>query len=140
MGKKIIVTGGVGYIGSHTVVELFNAGYEPIIIDNFANAEKRTLEGIRQITGKEAKLYEGDCKDSEFLVNIFETEKPIDGIIHFAAYKAVGESVREPLKYYRNNIVSTLALLELMPRFGIKNFVFSSSCTVYGEPEKLPVT
>jgi UDP-glucose 4-epimerase len=140
MGKKIIVTGGAGYIGSHTVVELFNAGYEPVIIDNFANAEKRTLEGIRQITGKEVKLYEGDCKDSAFLANVFEQEKLVNGIIHFAAFKAVGESVREPLKYYRNNIVSTLALLELMPRFGIKNFVFSSSCTVYGEPEKLPVT
>ena len=140
MEKKIIVTGGAGYIGSHTVVELFNTGYEPIVIDNFANAEKRTLEGIRQITGKQVKVYEGDCNDGSFLSKLFEQESSINGIIHFAAYKAVGESVRDPLKYYRNNIVSSLALLELMPGFGIKNFVFSSSCTVYGEPDKLPVT
>jgi len=140
MGKKIIVTGGAGYIGSHTVVELFNAGYEPIVIDNFANAEKRTIDGILQITGKQVKLYEGDCNDVDFLASVLEKENSVTGIIHFAAYKAVGESVREPLKYYRNNLVSTLALLELMPRFGIKNFVFSSSCTVYGEPDKLPVT
>lgn len=140
MKKKIIVTGGAGYIGSHTVVELFNAGYEPVIIDNFSNAEKRTLEGIRQIIGREVKLYEGDCMDKIFLAKVFEQEEPIDGIIHFAAYKAVGESVRDPLKYYRNNIDSTLALLEIMPGFNIKNFVFSSSCTVYGQPEQLPVT
>jgi UDP-glucose 4-epimerase len=138
--KKILVTGGAGYIGSHTVVELFNAGYDPIIIDNFSNAEKSVLNGLKEITGHEIKLYEGDCNDRNFLFELFEKEGVIDGVIHFAAFKAVGESVQKPLQYYHNNINSLIMLLEVMEKKNCHNFVFSSSCTVYGQPEKLPVT
>ncbi|NJM94165.1 MAG: UDP-glucose 4-epimerase GalE [Cytophagales bacterium] len=137
--SKILVTGGAGYIGSHTVVELINAGYTPVMIDNFANAEKGVLQGLKKITQHEPVLYEGDCADKALLREVFSKER-ITGVIHFAAYKAVGESVQQPLKYYRNNIDSLLSLLEVMPEFGIQNLVFSSSCTVYGQPDKLPVT
>ncbi len=140
MSDKIIVTGGAGYIGSHTVVELVQAGYEPIIIDNFANAEKSAIHGIQQIVGKEIKLYEGDCNDYSFVRDMLKKEGAIAGIIHFAAYKAVGESVRKPLQYYKNNIGSLLVLLDLMLEFKISKLVFSSSCTVYGQPDELPVT
>ncbi|MFL5728711.1 MAG: SDR family NAD(P)-dependent oxidoreductase, partial [Cytophagaceae bacterium] len=138
--QKILVTGGTGFIGSHTVVELINSGYEPVIIDNFSNSERRILKGLKEITGKEISFYEGDCRDKEKLNSIFKTEKNIRGVIHFAAYKAVGESVQEPLKYYTNNIESLAALLETMKQNGVDQLVFSSSCTVYGQPEKLPVT
>ncbi len=138
--EKIIVTGGAGYIGSHTVVELINAGYQPIIIDNFANAEKSAMDGLKTITGQAVPLYEGDCNDSAFMQEVFSKEKDIAGVIHFAAYKAVGESVAEPLKYYHNNIGSLLVLLKVMEQNQVKNLVFSSSCTVYGQPEVLPVT
>ena len=136
---KIIVTGGAGYIGSHTVVELYNSGFEPIIIDNFSNSEKSVLDGLQEIIGVKVKLYEGDCTDKAFMRDVFKIENP-DGAIHFAAYKAVGESVENPLKYYHNNLVSLIVLLDNMIQFGSKNLVFSSSCTVYGTPNKLPVT
>ncbi|MDN5201543.1 UDP-glucose 4-epimerase GalE [Fulvivirgaceae bacterium BMA10] len=140
MEKKILVTGGAGYIGSHTVVELIESGYEPIIIDNFVNAEPKVIDRLQQIVGREVKLYEGDCNDEGFMRSVFSTEKNITGAIHFAAYKAVGESVEQPLKYYENNIGSLLVLLKIMKEFNARNFVFSSSCTVYGQPDNLPVT
>lgn len=137
---KVIVTGGAGYIGSHTVVELVHAGYEPIIVDNFVNAEKSAVKGIEKILGHEVKLYEGDCSNQDFMKEVLDKEGAISGIIHFAAYKAVGESVALPLKYYRNNLDSLLSLLELMDAYQIPHIVFSSSCTVYGQPDTLPVT
>lgn len=140
MAKKILVTGGTGYIGSHTVVELQQAGYQVVIVDNLSNSEKSVLDGIVAITNIRPTFYEVDCNDMESMRNIFEQEKDIDGVIHFAASKAVGESVEKPLMYYRNNIVSLLNILELMKEFGSKGLVFSSSCTVYGQPEELPVT
>jgi UDP-glucose 4-epimerase len=136
---KILVTGGAGFIGSHTVVELHNAGFESIILDNFSNSEKKALAGIEQIIGKPVKYYEADINDSKTWDTIF-TEQKIDGIIHFAAAKAVGESVEKPLKYYRNNVSATVLMLEKMAEHGVNNLVFSSSCTVYGEPDSLPVT
>lgn len=136
---KIIVTGGAGFIGSHTVVELVNAGYEPIIVDNYANSDPAVLVGINEILGRKVKSYEGDCNDPAFMRNVFKIENP-DGVIHFAAFKAVGESVEKPLEYYQNNIGSLMVLLETMKRYGCTNLVFSSSCTVYGTPDALPVT
>lgn len=140
MKKRILVTGGTGYIGSHTVVELAAAGYEPIIIDNLSNSNINVLKGLKKIIGTEP-IYENiDCKDYVSLNKFFQKYSGIEAIINFAASKAVGESVKIPLTYYRNNIVSLLNLLELMPKYGIQNFVFSSSCTVYGQPDVLPVT
>lgn len=136
---KILVTGGAGFIGSHTVVELHNAGFEPVIIDNLYNSNLNVLEGIKKITGKEFPFYEIDCNDADKVRALFEKEK-FDGVIHFAAYKAVGESVEKPLNYYENNLISLLVLLRTMKEFNVDKFVFSSSCTVYGQPEKLPVT
>ena len=136
---KILVTGGAGFIGSHTVVELHNAGFESIILDNFSNSEKKALAGIEQIIDKSVKYYEADINDSKTWDKVF-TEQKIDGIIHFAAAKAVGESVEKPLKYYRNNVSATVLMLEKMAEHGVNNLVFSSSCTVYGEPDSLPVT
>ncbi|WP_337045006.1 UDP-glucose 4-epimerase GalE [Emticicia sp. 17c] len=136
---RILVTGGAGFIGSHTVVELVNAGYEPVIIDNFNNSEKTVLKGLRKILKRPVKCYEKDCNDVKALEQICKKEN-IEGVIHFAAYKAVGESVEKPLKYYENNIGSTLKVLEVMMKLGIKNLVFSSSCTVYGQPDAIPVT
>jgi UDP-glucose 4-epimerase len=138
--EKILVTGGAGYIGSHTVVELIEAGYEPVIVDNFSNSEERALEGIAAIVGRSVTCHHIDCTDIEALRNVFEQEQNIAGIIHFAAYKAVGESVEQPLKYYYNNVGSLVALLQVMGEFKVYNLVFSSSCTVYGIPEELPVT
>ena len=140
MKGKILVTGGTGYIGSHTVVELQNAGYEVVIIDNLSNSDKNVLDGIERITGIRPAFVEADCTDMKALRNLFETHKGINGIINFAASKAVGESVQKPLLYYRNNLNTLTNLLELMPEFGVKGFVFSSSCTVYGEPDVNPVT
>jgi len=137
--KKILVTGGAGFIGSHTVVELHNAGYEPILIDNFDNSLASALQGIKNITGKDFVFYHADCNDSKMFRKIF-LEHKIEGIIHFAANKAVGESVKNPLKYYHNNLNSLVNLLESMLDAKVNNLVFSSSCTVYGQPEKLPVT
>ncbi len=139
MGHKILVTGGLGYIGSHTVVELMQAGYEPIIIDNLSNTRRDVLQGIHSITGKEPVFYEGDVCNPADLQKIFSAHS-IRAIIHFAAYKAVGESVEQPLKYYRNNVGGLISLLETAMATGVKDIVFSSSCTVYGQPEKVPVT
>ncbi|MBQ9011913.1 MAG: UDP-glucose 4-epimerase GalE [Bacilli bacterium] len=135
---KFLVTGGAGYIGSHTIVELLNAGYEVAVIDDFSNSNAETLENIKKITGKDFSFYEGDVCDKQLLNEIFKKEK-IDAVIHFAGYKAVGESVEKPLMYYRNNIVSTLSLLEVMEENNVYKFVFSSSATVYGKPHTLPI-
>lgn len=137
--KHILVTGGAGYIGSHTVVELVAAGYHPVIIDNFSNSEKSVLDGLKKITGQKITCYEHDYQDPDFLKDVL-TKENIDGVIHFAAFKAVGESVEQPLKYYRNNIVGVTTLLEAMEQVGVPNLVFSSSCTIYGEADKLPLT
>lgn len=136
---KILVTGGTGYIGSHTVVELQNAGFEVVIIDNLSNSSADVVDRIQNITGIRPAFVEGDCTDMKTLQHLFENHPDIDGIINFAASKAVGESVHKPLMYYRNNLVTLINLLELMPQFGVKGIVFSSSCTVYGEPDVNPI-
>ena len=142
MKQKILVTGGTGFIGSHTTVELQQAGYDVVIVDNLSNSNADVVDGIEQITGIRPAFEKVDCCDKQALEAVFAKYKDIKGIIHFAASKAVGESVEKPLLYYRNNIVSLLNLLELMPVYGVKGFIFSSSCTVYGQPTKehLPVT
>ncbi|MDL2243591.1 UDP-glucose 4-epimerase GalE [Bacteroidales bacterium OttesenSCG-928-J19] len=140
MKKQILVTGGAGYIGSHTVVELQNAGYEVIIVDDLSNSNERVIDGIEKITGIRPAMEVMDCTNFQGMKTIFDKYNNIQGIIHFAASKAVGESVQKPLLYYRNNIVSLLNLLDLMPDYGVKGLVFSSSCTVYGQPDILPVT
>jgi len=140
MPGKIIVTGGAGYIGSHTCVALSEAGYEPVIIDNFDNSEKYIVERIRNLCDEPVHLVIGDCNNQHFLESTFESFDDVRGIIHFAAHKAVGESSANPLKYYHNNIQSTIAVLGAMENCGISNLVFSSSCTVYGQPDILPVT
>ncbi|MCR8559159.1 UDP-glucose 4-epimerase GalE [Mucilaginibacter sp. BJC16-A38] len=136
---KILVTGGLGYIGSHTVVELVAAGYEPIIVDDLSNSNVKILDQLSRIIGFKPAFYQFDLCDMQKLNEFIAVEPEIDGIIHFAAFKAVGESVRNPLKYYRNNFYSLLNLLEVYKTKTI-NFVFSSSCTVYGQPDELPVT
>ena len=136
---KILVTGGTGYIGSHTVVELQQAGYEVVIIDNLSNSNRDVLKGIEAITGIAPVFVEGDCTDMETLRRLFKENPGIKGIINFAASKAVGESVQKPLLYYRNNLNTLINLLELMPEYGVKGIVFSSSCTVYGEPDVNPI-
>ncbi len=138
--QKVLVTGGMGYIGSHTVVELAQAGFIPIIIDDLSNAQPEVLEGITQIIGQTPAFYQFDLCDANALHRFFEQEKEIAAVIHFAASKAVGESVQNPLKYYKNNLLSLMNVLEAMPTQGIQHFVFSSSCTVYGQPKQLPVT
>ncbi|MBL7818226.1 MAG: UDP-glucose 4-epimerase GalE [Saprospiraceae bacterium] len=136
---NILVTGGAGFIGSHTVVALVEAGFEPIIVDDFSNSEKRALSGIERILGRPVKCYEADCNNLETIQNIFRQEQ-IQGAIHFAAFKAVGESVQNPLKYYENNLVSLITLLKAAHTEGVKNILFSSSATVYGLSEELPAT
>jgi UDP-glucose 4-epimerase len=142
MKQTILVTGGTGFIGSHTTVELQQAGYDVVIVDNLSNSNAEVVDGIEQITGIRPAFEKVDCCDKQALEAVFAKYKDIEGIIHFAASKAVGESVEKPLLYYRNNTVSLLNLLELMPVYGVKGFIFSSSCTVYGQPTKehLPVT
>ena len=135
---KILVTGGTGYIGSHTCVELLDAGYEIVVIDNLSNSKIEVVDKIKEITGKDFRFYEGDCCDKNVLTKIFE-ENNIDAVIHFAGFKAVGESVKLPLKYYRNNLDSTITLLEVMNEYNVKKIAFSSSATVYGKPETLPI-
>lgn len=137
---KILVTGGTGYIGSHTAVELQNAGFDVVSIDNLSNSTADVNDGIERITGKRPVFYEADCTDMDAMDAIFRKEGDIAGIIHFAASKAVGESVQKPMLYYRNNLVSLMNLLDLTLKYNVKGFVFSSSCTVYGQPEILPVT
>lgn len=139
MSAKILVTGGAGFIGSHTVVELANAGFEPVIVDNFSNSDKVVIDGLSHILNKKIKYYEEDCCNYEILERIFNTEN-FSGVIHFAAFKAVSESVEVPLKYYENNLLSLIVLIKAMKKFQVDNLVFSSSCTVYGQPDNLPVT
>lgn len=136
---KILVTGGAGYIGSHTCVELLNNGYEVVILDNLCNSSEIAVERIGQITGQTPRFYEGDLLDRSFVEHVFEQEK-IDAVIHFAGLKAVGESVAKPLEYYHNNITGTLILCDVMRRHHCKNIVFSSSATVYGDPAFVPIT
>ncbi|MCY7356334.1 MAG: UDP-glucose 4-epimerase GalE [Rudanella sp.] len=137
--SKIVVTGGAGFIGSHTAVSLVAAGFEPIIVDNFSNSEHKILNGLEEILGRRLTCHEADCNDADAMAQIFAAEKPA-GIIHFAASKAVGESVQKPLLYYRNNLNSLMVFLELMPRHNVRSLVLSTTCTVYGQPEHLPVT
>jgi UDP-glucose 4-epimerase len=137
--SRILVTGGLGYIGSHTVVELINAGFEPVIVDDLSNSHPKILDQITKITGRRPVFHQLDLSDEHAVQNLAAAEQNITGIIHFAAFKAVGESVREPLKYYRNNIYSLINLLNAYYSKPV-NFVFSSSCTVYGQPDVLPVT
>lgn len=139
MKTKILVTGGTGYIGSHTVVELQQAGYEVVIIDNLSNSNIEVLDGIEKITGIRPNFVEGDCTDIDTLRKLFKDYPGIKGIINFAASKAVGESVEKPLLYYRNNLMTLVNLLDLMPEYDVKGIVFSSSCTVYGEPDVNPI-
>ena len=135
----ILVCGGAGYIGSHTAVELLNSGKEIVIIDNFSNSKAEVLEKIKKITGKDFKFYEMDYRDKEKLEKVF-TENDIEAVLNFAGYKAVGESVQKPIEYYDNNINGALALLEVMKKHNVKKFIFSSSATVYGDPEVIPIT
>jgi UDP-glucose 4-epimerase len=147
--KKVIVTGGAGYIGSHTVVELAKAGYQPIIVDNFCASEQRMVERLRELVKgeltkaertEELAVHEVDCRDRKRLLDVFERTGDVFGVIHFAAHKSVGVSVREPREYYDNNLGSLLCLLDVMRERGVGRLVFSSSCTVYGQPQELPVT
>ena len=135
----ILVTGGAGYIGSHTVVELQNAGYDVVVVDNLSNSSKKSLERVSEITGKKVSFYQADIRDEEALIQVLEKEE-IDACIHFAGLKAVGESVQYPHMYYENNISGTLTLIKVLQKFGIKNFIFSSSATVYGNPAFVPIT
>jgi UDP-glucose 4-epimerase len=138
--NKILVTGGTGYIGSHTVVSLLEAGYEVSIIDNLSNSRIETLDKIEKITGKRPDFYNIDLCDKDALATFFKENNNFSGVIHFAALKSVGESMEKPLRYYKNNVGSLMNLLEMMEVYQIKNLIFSSSCTVYGNPDKLPVT
>ncbi|HUN21299.1 MAG TPA: UDP-glucose 4-epimerase GalE, partial [Muribaculaceae bacterium] len=138
--ERILVTGGTGYIGSHTVVELQNAGYDVVIIDNLSNSNVDVLDGIERISGVRPAFVEADCTDISALRKLFNDYPDISGIINFAASKAVGESMEKPVLYYRNNLGTLLNLLDVMGEFGVKGIVFSSSCTVYGEPDENPVT
>jgi UDP-glucose 4-epimerase len=134
-----LVTGGAGYIGSHTCVELLEAGYDAVVVDNLSNSDRKSIERVEKITGKPLPLYTSDLLDIDALNRIFE-KHTIDTVIHFAGYKAVGESVAKPLKYYENNLVGTIRLLQCMKEHNVKNIVFSSSATVYGDPHKVPIT
>ena len=136
---SILITGGAGFIGSHTAVEFLNAGYEIIIVDNYCNSSPKSIERVKQITGKDFKVYEVDMCDKEALEAVFQENPDIDSAIHFAGLKAVGESVQLPGLYYYNNLLSTLNLLELMAKYDAKRIVFSSSATVYGAPKSVPI-
>ena len=138
MKTKILITGGAGYIGSHTVVSLLKAGYQPVILDNYCNSQEWIIDQLHSLTGQKIKNYKVDCTNIEELNKVFQNEQ-FGGVIHFAALKAVGESVSEPLKYYRNNVESLLNIIDLMNKYKVPNLVFSSSCTVYGEADYLPV-
>ena len=136
---NVLVTGGAGYIGSHTVVELIAAGHTPIIVDNFSNSHPEVIKRLEEVTGSPIIFYDMDVRDQDSLAEIIQKHQ-IEAVIHFAGYKSVGESVAEPVKYYMNNVGSTLALVDAMAEHGVKKFIFSSSATVYGDPEKLPIT
>lgn len=136
---KILVTGGAGYIGSHTCVELLEAGYDVVVVDNLYNASEKSIERVKEITGKDLAFYKADILDEDALDKIFDREK-VDAVIHFAGLKAVGESVAKPLEYYKNNITGTLILCDVMRRHNVKNIIFSSSATVYGDPAFIPIT
>lgn len=131
--KKILVTGGAGYIGSHCVVELVNNGFEPVIMDDFSNASPATLKNVFELCGREIPVFNGDCADEDILRSVFQAHS-FEGVIHFAAFKAVGESVEQPIKYYQNNLNGVLSVVKMMEEFGVQKLVFSSSCTVYGTP------
>ena len=135
----ILVTGGAGYIGSHTCVELLDAGYDVVVLDNLSNSSEKSLDRVKALTGKEVKFYKGDILDRDILNKIFKEEK-IDSCIHFAGLKAVGESVAKPWEYYNNNIAGTLTLVDVMRQNGCKSIIFSSSATVYGDPAQIPIT
>ena len=135
----ILITGGAGYIGSHTALELLNEGYDVVVFDNLSNSSRESLRRVEELTGKQIRFYEGDVQDEKALTDMFK-EQRIDAVIHCAALKAVGESVQKPLEYYQNNISGTLTLLKVMREVGVKNIVFSSSTTVYGSPEEMPIT
>lgn len=139
MKKKVLVTGGAGYIGAHTAVELIAAGYDPVLVDNFSRSDRTLLEGMEKITGVKPNFYEGDCVDKSFLQKVFTSEGPFACVLHFAAYKSVGESVQKPLIYYENNLGSLVTLLGAMEENDVKDIIFSSSCTVYGQPDTIPV-
>lgn len=136
--KNVLVTGGAGYIGSHTVVSLVEAGYNPIIVDNFSNSSPKVISRLETITNKSIKFYQVDCCDKEALDKVF-SENDIFGVIHFAGFKAVGESVKKPLMYYENNLISIINVLYAMEKHGVKNLIFSSSATVYGDPKSVPI-
>tara|TARA_B110000977_G_scaffold179903_1_gene238966 strand:- start:182 stop:1195 length:1014 start_codon:yes stop_codon:yes gene_type:complete len=136
--KKILITGGAGYIGSHSIVALFNNGFEPVIVDNFNNSDPWVLDQLELLTGQKTRTYKVDCTNYKALESVFKKEF-FAGVIHFAALKAVGNSAKEPLKYYKNNIESLVNIIELMDKYKVPNFVFSSSCTVYGKVESLPI-
>src|SRR5690554_5353000 len=136
---KILVTGGAGYIGSHTTLELLNAGHDVVVVDNLSNASLEALNRVEKITGKSIKFYQVDLRDTENLTHVFKMEN-VDAVIHFAALKSVGESVEKPLLYYQNNITGTLNLCEVMESHNVRNIIFSSSATVYGDPDVVPIT
>ena len=136
--ETILVTGGCGYIGSHTTLELLNKNYQVVVVDNFSNSSFESLRRVQKITGKQVIFYEADIRDRDAMEKIFAAHK-FDAVIHFAAFKAVGESCKLPLKYYENNISGTVNLLKVMEKYNVKKIIFSSSATVYGDPEKLPL-
>lgn len=137
---KILVTGGAGYIGAHTVVELAETGHIPVIIDDLSTSDNSLLYGIEKIVGKKIDFEKGDCTDKQFVREVFRKHGPFKCVMHFAAYKSVGESVVKPLEYYRNNINSLITILDVMKEYDVRDFIFSSSCTVYGQPDIIPVT
>lgn len=136
--KRILVTGGAGYIGSHTVFELLGAGYEVLVVDNLSNSGLEAVKRVEEVSGRSVRFCQLDVRDKPALTTLF-AESPVDAVIHFAALKAVGESVAQPLRYYDNNVGGTLALCEVMQDFGVTDLVFSSSCTVYGDSAKMPL-